>query len=52
VQIIPATGTQTSDDDDSDTPKTGDSSNLVLWLALLALTGSALAGTVVYSRKK
>ncbi len=52
VQIIPATGTQTPDDDDSDTPKTGDSSNLVLWLALLALTGSALAGTVVYSRKK
>lgn len=48
----PATEPEEKPETDKDMPKTGDSSNLVLWLTLLALTGSALAGTVVYSRKK
>ena len=48
----PATEPEEKPETDKDVPKTGDSSNLVLWLTLLALTGSALAGTVVYSRKK
>ena len=48
----PGTEPEEKPETDKDVPKTGDSSNLVLWLTLLALTGSALAGTVVYSRKK
>lgn len=33
-------------------PQTGDNSNMVLWLALVLLSGSALAGTATYSKKK
>ena len=41
----PSTGETTS-------PKTGDTSNMVLWVALLFVSCGALAGTVVISKKK
>ena len=33
-------------------PKTGDSSMMGLWVALLLVSGAAMTGTVLYSRKK
>lgn len=33
-------------------PQTGDSNNILLWVALLFLSGAGLLGAVVYSRKK
>lgn len=37
---------------DPTTPKTGDNSNLLLWVMLLAVSGAALTGTAIYSRKR
>lgn len=37
---------------DPTSPKTGDNSHLLLWVLLLAVSGAALTGTVIYSRKK
>ena len=34
------------------TPQTGDNSNLMLWIALLIISGGAVFGTTVVSRKK
>ena len=42
---IPATGDTTS-------PETGDNSNMVLWIAVMLAAGTALTGTVLYSRKR
>ena len=33
-------------------PQTGDNSNLMLWIALLFISGGAVIGTTVYGRKK
>lgn len=33
-------------------PQTGDNSNLLLWIALLFISGSAVTVTTVYGRKK
>lgn len=55
---IPATGSAAKPSDQTDnlgnttSPKTGDSSNLVLWSALLFISGGAVIGTTVVSRKK
>lgn len=55
---IPATGSTVKPSDQPDksgnttSPKTGDSSNLVLWSALLFISGGAVIGTTVVSRKK
>lgn len=55
---IPATGSTVKPSDQTDnlgnttSPKTGDSSNLVLWSALLFISGGAVVGTTVVSRKK
>ena len=55
---IPATGSAVKPSDQTDnlgnttSPKTGDSSNLVLWSALLFISGGAVIGTTVVSRKK
>lgn len=55
---IPATGSAAKPSDQPDksgnttSPKTGDSSNLVLWSALLFISGGAAIGTTVVSRKK
>ena len=38
--------------DDSKSPQTGDTSNMVLWIALLFVSGGAAIGTTVVSRKK
>ena len=38
--------------DDSKIPQTGDNSDLTLWIALLLLSGGAMIGTTVVSRKK
>lgn len=35
----------------SDTPKTDDSANMMMWLALMMLAGAGAVGTKVYSRK-
>ena len=37
---------------DTTSPKTGDNSNIVLWAALLFVSGGALAGTLVIDKKK
>lgn len=55
---IPATGSAVKPTDQTDNfgnttpPKTGDSSNLVLWIALLLISGGAVIGTTVVIRKK
>ncbi len=41
-----------SNQDDSRSPKTGDNSNLMLWAALLFISGGAVIGTTVVSKKK
>ena len=35
-----------------ETPQTGDSSMMVLWIALLFVSGAGVAGTTLYSRKR
>lgn len=55
---IPATGSAAKPTDQTDnlgnttSPKTGDSSNPALWSALLFISGGAVIGTTVVSRKK
>ena len=51
---IPATGTPTEPGKptDSDSPQTGDNSNMILWIALLFISGGAVIGIIVYSKKK
>ena len=51
---IPATGTPTEPGKptDSDSPKTGDNSNMILWIALLFISSGAVIGITVYSKKK
>lgn len=55
---IPATGSAAKPSDQPDksgnttSPKTGDSSNPVFWSALLFISGGAVIGTTVVSRKK
>ena len=57
---IPATGsttkptdpTQTNPSPGAESPKTGDNSNLMLWIALLLASGGAVIGTTVVSKKK
>ena len=57
---IPATGsttkptdpTQTNPNTGAESPKTGDNSNMILWIALLFISGGAVIGITVYSKKK
>ena len=44
--------TPDADKDDTNTPQTGDDSNMAIWFALLFVSGSALFGATAYSRKK
>ena len=50
---IPATGTPTEPGKptDSDSPQTGDNSNMILWIALLFISGGAVIGITAYSKK-
>ena len=45
---IPAIGKS----DNTASPGTGDNSNIALWIAVVMAAGTALTGTVLYSRKK
>ena len=51
---IPATGTPTEPGKptDSDSPQTSDNSNMILWIALLFVSGGVVIGIIVYSKKK
>ena len=57
---IPATGfttkptdpTQTNPNTGTESPKTGDNSNMILWIPLLFISGGAVIGITVYSKKK
>lgn len=43
---------KTTVDTDTDSPQTGDNSHMVLWIAVLLVSGGALIVTGIYSRKK
>ena len=57
---IPATGsttkptnpTQTNPSTGAESPKTGDNNNLMLWIALIFISGGAVISITVYSKKK
>ena len=51
---IPATGTPTEPGKPTgpDSLQTGDNSNMILWIALLFISGGAVIGITVYSKKK
>lgn len=42
----------TEPEPDSETPKTGDNSNMILWIVLLLASGLGVTSTVVYSKRK
>ena len=44
--------TQTNSNTGAEGPKTGDNSNMILWIALLFISGGAVIGITVYSKKK
>ncbi len=46
------TTNKTDTKDNKTSPQTGDSSNLALWIALLFISGGAVIGTTVVSKKK
>lgn len=57
VEEKAAPGTSDDSDKDSksdneDSAKTGDDTNLALWLALMILAGAGIAGTTIYTRRK
>ena len=60
LAIVSETGTATTEftvkaaavTDDTQSPQTGDDSNIALWIAVLLAAGAALTGTAVYSRKR
>ena len=37
---------------DKESPQTGDSTNIILWFAIMLTAGTALTVTVIYSKKK
>ena len=39
-------------DETTGSPKTGDNSNITLWIAVMLAAGAALTGTAVYSKKR
>ena len=51
---IPATGTPTEPGKPTgpDSPQTGDNSNMILWIALLFVSGGVVIGITVYSKRK
>ena len=48
----PTDPTQTNPSPGAESPKTGDNNNLMLWIALLFVSGGAVIGTTVVSKKK
>lgn len=51
---IPATGTPTEPGKPTgpDSPQTGDNSNMILWIALLFISGGVLTGVTVFDKRK
>ena len=55
---IPATGSgngsadQPNKPDNTSSPQTGDTSNLMLWIALLFISGGVLTGVTVFDKRK
>ena len=57
---IPATGSTTkptgptgsNPNTGAESPKTGDNSNMILWIAVLFVSGFGVLGTVIYGKKK
>ena len=53
--IQPGTSDDSNNDsksDDEDSVKTGDSTNLALWLVLMLLASAGITGTTLYTRRK
>ena len=48
----PTDPTQTNSNTGAEGPKTGDNSNMILWIALLFVSGGVVIGITVYSKKK
>jgi len=48
----PAAPDKENPDTGANNPQTGDSSNIVLWIAVMLAAGIAMTGIVLYSRKK
>ena len=48
----PTDPTQTNSNTGAEGPKTGDNSNMILWIALLFISSGAVIGITVYSKKK
>ena len=48
----PTDPTQTNSNTGAEGPKTGDNSNMILWITLLFISGGAVIGITVYSKKK
>ena len=54
TEAIPATGIPTEPGKPivPNSPQTGDNSNIILWIALLFISGGTVIGITVYSKKK
>ena len=61
LAVVSETGTASTEftikaavvvNDDTETPQTGDDSNVILWIALLLLSGGVLCASIVNSKKK
>ena len=53
TETNPDTGvTKTNPDTGVTNPQTGDNSNMLLWVALLVVSGAGVIGTTVYSKRK
>ena len=59
LAIVSDTGTASTDftikaaaSDDTQSPQTGNSSNMMLWITLLFVSGTGLFGATAYNRKK
>lgn len=50
--VDPADPEEPAKPEKPDTPQTGDSSHMILWVTLLLVSGGAVVGATVYSRKK
>lgn len=48
----PTRPTETNPDTRVTSPQTGDNSNMLLWVALLVVSGAGVIGTTVYSKRK
>ena len=52
VEYDGAAGGDSDKNNDSDSAKTGDDTNLVLWIVLMLLAGAGITGTTIYTRRK